>query len=59
MAINREFAKYVSVAALVLGALLFSQQANAQLLNMDGQYGIFLRPFAEVIRSPQIGSVGL
>jgi Protein of unknown function (DUF3034) len=52
MAINRKFAKYISVASLVLGAPLFSQRANAQSLNMDGQSGIFFQPWAEVVPSP-------
>jgi hypothetical protein len=53
MAINRKFAKYISVAALVLGALLFSQRTNAQSLTMDGESGIFLQPLADVVPSPQ------
>ena len=53
MAINRKIAKYVSIAALVLAALVSSQRANAQSLNMDGQSGIFLQPLAEVVPSPQ------
>ena len=52
MAINRKFTKYISVAALVLGALFFSQRTNAQSLNMDGQSGIFFQPWAEVVPSP-------
>jgi hypothetical protein len=52
MAINRKFAKYISVAALVLAALVCSQRANAQALNMDGQSGIFFQPWAEVVPSP-------
>ena len=53
MAINRIFAKYISVAALVLGALFFSQRVNAQSLTMDGESGIFLQPLADVVPSPQ------
>jgi hypothetical protein len=53
MAINRIFAKYISVAALVLGALFFSQRVNAQSLTMDGESGIFLQPMADVVPSPQ------
>jgi hypothetical protein len=53
MAINRKSAKYISVAALVLGALFFSQRVNAQSLTMDGESGIFLQPLADVVPSPQ------
>lgn len=53
MAINRKFAKYITVAALVAAALFFSQRANAQSLTMDGESGIFLQPMAEVVPSPQ------
>jgi hypothetical protein len=53
MTINRKFAKYISVAALVLGALFFSQRVNAQSLTMDGESGIFLQPMADVVPSPQ------
>ena len=53
MSINRNFAKYIPFAALVLGALLFSQRTNAQSLTMDGESGIFLQPLADVVPSPQ------
>ncbi len=53
MAIDLKFAKYISVAALVLCALFFSLQANAQSLTMDGESGIFLQPMADVVPSPQ------
>ena len=53
MTINRKFAKYISVAALVLGALFLSQRVNAQSLTMDGESGIFLQPMADVVPSPQ------
>ena len=53
MAINRKFAKYISIAALVFGALFFSARANAQSLTMDGESGIFLQPMADVVPSPQ------
>ena len=52
MTINRINAKHISVAALVFAALLFSQRTHAQALNMDGQSGIFLQPWAEVVPSP-------
>jgi len=47
--IKRINAKHISVAALVLAALFFSQRTHAQALNMDGQSGIFLQPWAEVV----------
>jgi hypothetical protein len=53
MAINRNFAKYISIAALVFAALFLTPRANAQSLTMDGESGIFLQPMAEVVPSPQ------
>jgi hypothetical protein len=44
--------KHISVAVLVLAVLFFSQRTHAQALNMDGQSGIFLQPWAEVVPSP-------
>ena len=52
MTINRMNAKHISAAALVLATLFFSQRTHAQALNMDGQSGIFLQPWAEVVPSP-------
>lgn len=52
MAINRKFAKYITVAALVLAALFLTPRANAQSLTMDGESGIFLQPMADVVPSP-------
>jgi hypothetical protein len=49
---NRINAKHISAAALVLATLFFSQRMHAQALNMDGQSGIFLQPWAEVVPSP-------
>jgi hypothetical protein len=51
--INRINAKQISVAALVLAALFFSQRTHAQSLTMDGESGIFLQPLAEVVPSPE------
>jgi hypothetical protein len=39
--------------------LFFTPRASAQSLNMDGQSGIFFQLWAEVVPSPQTGSVGL
>src|SRR5579864_8980206 len=50
--INQMNAKHIFVAALVLATLFFSQRTHAQALNMDGQSGIFLQPWAEVVPSP-------
>ena len=52
MTINQMNAKHIFIAALVLATLLFSQRTHAQALNMDGQSGIFLQPWAEVVPSP-------
>src|SRR5579864_357717 len=51
--INQMNAKHIFVAALVLATLFFSQRTHAQALNMDGQSGIFLQPWAEVVPSPE------
>ena len=52
MTITRIHAKHASVATLVFAALFFSPRMHAQALNMDGQSGIFLQPWAEVVPSP-------
>jgi hypothetical protein len=51
--INRINAKPISVAAVVLAALFFSQRMQAQSLTMDGESGIFLQPLAEVVSAPE------
>jgi hypothetical protein len=51
--LERRSAKFISVATLILSALLFVQRADAQSLTMDGESGIFLQPVAEVVPSPQ------
>jgi Protein of unknown function (DUF3034) len=51
--INRINAKPISVAAVVLAALFFSQRMQAQSLSMDGESGIFLQPLAEVVPAPE------
>jgi hypothetical protein len=51
--LERSSAKFISVATLILSALLFVQRADAQSLTMDGESGIFLQPVAEVVPSPQ------
>ena len=53
MKIDRINPKHISVSALVFATLLFSQRIHAQALNMDGQSGIFLQPWAEVVPSPE------
>jgi hypothetical protein len=59
MPINRKFAKYISVAALVVAALVGSQRANPQALNVYGRSGIFFQTLAEIIPSSQSSWVGL
>lgn len=49
--IARINAKPLFAAALALATLFFSQRMDAQALNMDGQSGIFLQPWAEVVPS--------
>jgi hypothetical protein len=50
--LERSSAKFISVATLILSALLFVPRADAQSLTMDGESGIFLQPIAEVVPSP-------
>jgi len=57
MTIKRSIAKRVSLFPLILAALFPTPRANAQLLTMDGESGIFLHLLAELIQSPQTSSV--
>jgi len=57
--IERSSTKCITTAVLSLPALFFTPRASARSLNMDGQSGIFFQLSAEVVPSPQTGSVGL
>ena len=57
--IERSLAKYVSFFPLILAGLFLTPRARAQSLNKDGQSAIVFQQWAEVIPSPQTGSVGL
>jgi hypothetical protein len=56
--IERSIAKCITTVELFLAALYFTPGWNAQSLNMGGQPGIFFQLWAEIVSSPQTGSVG-
>jgi hypothetical protein len=48
---SRRHEGYISAAAFLLVATVFTGQMDAQALNMDGQSGVFFQPWAEVVPS--------